>query len=95
MRYYNIAQRKKHKKQEERKMEIREALENALRETGRLPKNGRAEIQSITTNRSDYVRVEVLTYRGRSKKPVMYWNICVDMARELIHWDTTTSYPIK
>lgn len=73
-------------------MEIRTAIENALRETGRLPKNGRAEIQGIVSNSSDYVRVEVLTYRGRSKKPVAYWNICVDMARELIRWDTTTSY---
>ena len=73
-------------------MTIREAIENALRETGRLPKNGRAEIQSITAQNNDYARVEVLTYRGRSKKPVAYWNICVDMARELIRWDTTTSY---
>lgn len=75
-------------------MEIRDAIENALRETGRLPKDGRAEIQAVVANSSNYVRVEVLTYRGRSKKPVMYWNICVDVARELIHWDTTTSYPL-
>lgn len=71
-------------------MKIQDAIENALRETGRLPKNGRAEIQAITAQSSDYARVEVLTYRGRSKKPVMYWNICVDVARELIRWDTTT-----
>ena len=75
-------------------MKIKEAIENALRETGRLPKNGRAEIQSITAQSNDYARVEVLTYRGRTKKPVMYWNICVDMARELIHWDSTTFYHI-
>lgn len=72
--------------------QIKNAIENVMRETGRLPKNGRIEIQSIQAQSSDYARVEVLTYKGRSKKPEMYWNICVDMARELIRWDTTTFY---
>ena len=71
---------------------IKDAIENAMRETGRLPKNGRIEIQNVTTNSSDYARVEVLSYKGRCKKPMMYWNICIDMARELIRWDTTTFY---
>lgn len=73
------------------KMDIKEAIQNAMISTGRLSPQDRMEIDEITQE-GDYARVSLLAYHGRQKKPFIYWNICVDMARELIHWDTSTFY---
>ena len=72
---------------------LKQALLNSLIETGRLPAGANIGIQSITgENGSDYRRIELVTTRKRCKKPFMYWNICIDIARNLIRWDTTTFY---
>lgn len=71
-------------------MDIQTALKNALIGTGRISPKDRIEIIEKSANQSDYVRVGLYAYHGRKKLPFVYWNICVDVARELIHWDTST-----
>lgn len=73
-------------------MDIQTALKNALIGTGRISPKDRIEIIEKSANQSDYVRVGLYAYHGRKKSPFVYWNICVDVARELIHWDTSTFY---
>lgn len=72
---------------------INDAILNKMIETGRLPQGSKIEIQSITGEPySNYVRIEILGTKKRCRKPFVYWNICVDIARELIYWDTSTFY---
>jgi len=74
-------------------MIIKDQLLQALIDTGRLSPGSKIEILSIEGEpRSDYRRIEILATKKHCKKPFMYWNICVDTARELIHWDTSTFY---
>lgn len=73
-------------------MDIQTALQRALIDTGRISPKDRIEIIEKSCNSGDYVRVGLNAYHGRKKQPFVYWNICVDMARELIHWDTSTFY---
>lgn len=73
-------------------MDIQAALKDALIGTGRISPKDRIELIEKSANRSDYVRVGLYAYHGRKKSPFVYWNICVDVARELIHWDTSTFY---
>ena len=73
-------------------MDIQTALKNALIATGRISPKDRIEIIEKSANWSDYARVGLYAYHGRKKTPFVYWNICVDMARDIIHWDTSTFY---
>ena len=73
-------------------MDIQAAIKNALIGTGRISSKDRIEIIEKSANGNDYVRVGIYAYHGRKKIPFVYWNICVDVARELIHWDTSTFY---
>ena len=73
-------------------MDIQTAIKNALIGTGRISPKDRIEIIEKSANGNDYVRVGIYAYHGRKKIPFVYWNICVDVARELIHWDTSTFY---
>ena len=73
-------------------MDIQTAVRNALIETGRISQKDRIEIIEKIVNESDYVRIGLYAYHGRKKNPFVYWNICVDVARELVHWDTSTFY---
>ena len=73
-------------------MDIQTAIKNALIGTGRISSKDRIEIIEKSVNCNDYVRVGIYAYHGRKKIPFVYWNICVDVARELIHWDTSTFY---
>ena len=73
-------------------MDIQTAIKNALIGTGRISSKDRIEIIEKNVNGNDYVRVGIYAYHGRKKIPFVYWNICVDVARELIHWDTSTFY---
>ena len=75
-------------------MDIQEAIRNALVETGRISLKDRIEIIEKSTDTSDYARIGIVAYHGRKKNPFVYWNICVDIARELIRWDTSTFYYI-
>ena len=73
-------------------MDIQAEIKNALISTGRISTKDRIEIVEKSANGNDYVRVGLYAYHGRKKTPFAYWNICVDVARELIHWDTSTFY---
>lgn len=39
---------------------------------------------------SDYAIVKLFLTKPRSRKPDVYWEICVDMARGLAHFDKST-----
>lgn len=73
-------------------MDIQTAIKNVLIGTGRISSKDRIEIIEKSVNENDYVRVGIYAYHGRKKIPFVYWNICIDVARELIHWDTSTFY---
>ena len=73
-------------------MDIQTEIKNALISTGRIGTKDRIEIVEKSANGNDYARVGLYAYHGRKKTPFVYWNICVDVARELIHWDTSTFY---
>lgn len=70
------------------------AIRNALVLTGRISPKDRIEVIEKTGGTSDFVRVGLYAYHGRKKKPFVYWNICVDVARELIRWESSTFYYI-
>ena len=75
---------------------LKEALERAMRGTGRMGRRHRLEIITISGDKgSDYIRVECHLYVGRAKEPFMYWNLCVDMARSLVYWEHSTFYEVK
>lgn len=72
-------------------MDIQTAIRNALVNTGRIGPKDRCEIIGKSGEpESDYIRIAVHVFHGRRKNPYVYWNICVDMARELIYWGTST-----
>ena len=74
-------------------MILRDAIQKSMIESGRLSAGEKIEIISIEgESSSDYRRVELLAYKKRCRKPFMCWNICLDIARNIIHWDTTTFY---
>ena len=73
-------------------MDIQATIKNALIRTGRISTKDRIEIVEKSANGNDYARVGLYAYHGRKKIPFVYWNICIDVARELIHWDTSTFY---
>lgn len=75
-------------------MDIQSAIRNVLIETGRISSKDRIEIVEKIVNESDYARIGIYAYHGRKKAPFVYWNICIDMSRELIHWDRSTFYYI-
>ena len=73
-------------------MDIKTALQTALISTGRIAPKDRIEIIEKCSDESDYVRVGLYAFHGRKQKPFVYWNICVDIARELIHVDSSSFY---
>lgn len=77
-----------------RKLMIESELTCALISTGRIGPKDRIEIIEKTES-GDYARIGIIAFHGRQKKPFVYWNICVDMARELIHWDASTFYYVN
>lgn len=70
-------------------MNIAEMIRLALVSTGRISPSDHIGIENVTQS-GDYARLDVFAYHGRQKKPYVYWNICVDTVRELIHWDEST-----
>lgn len=74
-------------------MDIQNTLRNLLVNTGRISSKDRIEIIGKSVS-GDFARIEIHAFHGRKKHPFVYWNICVDMARELVHWDTSTFYYI-
>ena len=73
---------------------IKEALRNVMVKTGRISPKDRITIGNTITNGTDWVRVEIYAYHGRQKKPFVYWNLCVNMARNQVYWDKSTFYYI-
>lgn len=72
-------------------MDVQTAIRNALVSTGRIGPKDRIEIIGKSgAPASNYARIEIHAFHGRRKMPYVYWNICVDMARELVHWDSST-----
>lgn len=75
-------------------MDFQTALKSALVSTGRISPKDRIEIIEKVAGASDYARIGLYAYHGRKKAPFVYWNICVDIPRELIRWDISTFYYI-
>ena len=73
-------------------MSMKDKLAYVLRSTGRIGPKDRIEIVETNSSGGDYMRVGLYAYHGRRKRPYVYWNLCVDIARELVHWDTSTFY---
>ena len=73
---------------------IKEALRNVMVETGRISPKDRITIGNTITNGTDCVRIKIYAYHGRQKKPFVYWNLCVNMARNQVYWDKSTFYYI-
>lgn len=72
---------------------LKQQILDLMIETGRLPNGSTIDIVEITgENGSDYRRIELNATKKRCRKPFMCWNICLDIARNIIHWDTTTFY---
>lgn len=72
---------------------LRDELLKVMIESGRLPEGAKIDITSIEGEvYSDYRRIELLAFKKRCRKPYMYWNIAVDITKNLVHWDTTTFY---
>lgn len=72
---------------------LKDAIQKAMIETGRLPEGSKIEIISIEGEQySDFRRIEILAYKKRCRKPFMSWNISLNIVRNLIHWDTSTFY---
>ena len=72
---------------------LKEKLLALLIETGRLPAGSSIDIIAISGEQySDFCRIEITATKKRCRKPFMCWNICIDTARDLIHWDTSTFY---
>jgi len=79
---------------EDQTMDIQTALKNLLIGTGRISPNDRVEIIEKSVTTSDWARIGLHVYRRRNKKPFVYWNICVNLPRETVHWDLSTFYYI-
>lgn len=75
-------------------MNIETAIRNILVTTGRISPKDRIEIIEKNVGTSDYSKIGIYVYHGRRKKPYVYWNICINMARELIFWNMSTFHYI-
>ena len=79
------------------KNRLEEGIKAAMIDTGRAAENWRVKVTgSDQVNRnSDYVRVYVDVYKPRSRKPDIVWDICVNIAKNLIYWDHSTFAYLK
>lgn len=74
--------------------EIMDAIRNAMIETGRMSAKCRLECIEVFED-GDWMRVGCYLYKTfRTKKPHMYWNICVYVPESKVHWETTTFYTL-
>lgn len=77
-------------------MILKAQLLACLIETGHAPAGSKIDIVSIEGEAySDYRRVEVTITKKRCSKPFVCWNLCVDIVRQRIHWDTSTFYYMR
>ena len=75
--------------------ELLDGIKAAMIDTGRMTEKSRIKLVEITGDRnSDYRRVTIEVIKPRCHKPFMVWNLCVDIVRELLFWETSTFYYI-
>ena len=76
---------------------LAEGIKAAMVDTGRAGEKWRVEVigcDKVGKN-SDYMRVYVKVYKPCSRKPDVLWDICVNIAKNLIYWDYSTHYNVK
>lgn len=66
-------------------MMIKEFAKAALINYGAILENWKIVIGEISqmSDRSDWVEVQVYVYKPRSKKPDFFWELCMNMARNV------------
>ena len=76
---------------------LAEGIKAAMVDTGRAGVNWRVKVTGCdqSNRNSDYVRVYVEVYKPRSRKPDIVWDICVNIAKNLIYWDHSTFAYLK
>jgi hypothetical protein len=73
--------------------ELESAIHDVFDERGITLPNWKIKVDRISGDKnSDYRRVEVTVFKPRCRKPMQYWNLCIDIVRELIFWGTSTFY---
>ena len=79
------------------KNRLEEGIKAAMIDTGRAAENWRVKVTGCeqANRNSDYVRVYAEVYKPRSRKPDIVWDICVNIAKNLIYWDHSTFANIK
>ena len=76
---------------------LEEGIKAAMVETGRAAEDWRVKVRGCDRvgKNSDYVRVYTEVYKPRSRKPDIVWDICVNIAKNLIYWDHSTFANLK
>ena len=76
---------------------LEDGIKAAMIDTGRAAENWRVRVTGWDKvgHNSDYVRVYVSAYKPRSRKPDVLWDICVNIAKNLIYWEHSTFVNIK
>jgi hypothetical protein len=79
------------------KNRLEEGIKAAMIDTGRAAENWRVKVTGCgqANRNSDYVRVYTEVYKPRSRKPDIIWDICVNIAKNLIYWEHSTFANIK
>lgn len=72
---------------------ILHTLKERMIETGRCEPTDRINyVEHTTDNGSDYLRLGITLTHKRCVKPYVYWNLCIRIPDNIIHWDTSTFY---
>ena len=80
-------------KNECKEIDFGKIIFQSMVDTGRLSNTDRIDIAEIF-NSENYARVGVTAFHYKGKKPFMFWNVCVDIRRQEVVWDTTTHYAL-
>ncbi len=62
---------------------------------GALPNWKVRVIETDQKGYSDYATVKLYLTKPRNRKPDFYWEVCVDMARGLAHFEKSTYQRLK
>ena len=85
-------------KEREREMtRLEEGIKAAMVDTGRAAETWRIKVTGYDRvgKHSDHVRVYVNLYKPRSRKPDVVWDLCINIAKELIYWDHSSFVNLK
>lgn len=74
----------------------KEMIEEVMKETGRLPQNGRIEIINwFNRPFSDLTTIEINCFKSpRCRKPSRCWKLTVNTVRMQILWDKSEHYAL-